>query len=113
MDEHQTLKAIERIHADEEHVPVILRYWDMLMIFEAATMTLTHPNVTDYTKQYYAELAQQLEKRLRDEFPELEPLMKMCWNRQLPLTHDPAVQQKRDEWVEKMSKRMRRKTGRL
>jgi hypothetical protein len=112
MDEHVSLDTIARIHGNEEVVPVMLRYWDILMIFETSTMTLTHPNITDDAKRYYTELAMQLELRLAEEFPELRPLLKMCWNRQLPLTHDPNTIQKRQDWVNTMSTRYRRKTGR-
>lgn len=112
MDEHITLQTIERIHVDNEMVPVVLRYWDILMVFEAATMTLTHPNITEYNKQYYTDLAKTLELRLAEEFPELKPLLKMCWNRQLNMTDDPHTLSNRQARLDNMNARYRRKTGR-
>lgn len=112
MDEHKSLDAIARIHADEQQVPIIMRYWDLFMIFEVCTLTLTHPNITAQNKAYYTELARQLEARLSEEFPELMPLMSMCWNRQLNLTTDPLKLERREEWLRKMNTRIRRKTGR-
>lgn len=112
MSEHQSFEAIARIYHDEQNVPVMMRYWDLFMIFEVATLTLTHPNLTDESKRYYTDLATQFEARLAEEFPELIPLMKMCWNRQLSSTDDPLKLMKREEWIAKMSARYRRKTGR-
>ncbi len=112
MDEHQSLNAVANIYHDDQQVPVVMRYWDMFMIFEVCTLTLTHPSLTAENRVYYTELAKQFEARLAEEFPELVPLMKMCWNRQLTLTDDPLKLERRERWVNQMSARYRRKTGR-
>ena len=107
-----SLDTIGRIYRDTEVIPVMLRSWDLFMIFQASTMTLTHPNLPDDSKAYFTELAKQLEARLAEDYPELQPLMKMCWNRQLTLTDDPDKIAARERWIAQMTARERRKTGR-
>lgn len=94
MDEQGGIEMMRRIHENHEHVPVLLQYWDILMIFEAATMTLTHPDMNEYLKTYFTELAKQLEARLAEEFPELQPLLDECWQRSPHMSTDRLVKGK-------------------
>lgn len=94
MDENAGINAIRRIHGSEEFVPLVLHWWDIFMIFQSCTLTLTHPEQTETNITYYTQLAKQLEVRLSEEFPELVPLMTMCWHRGGAVSVDDDIKRK-------------------
>lgn len=81
MDEQEQLKYLERLHEDKTLHPVYMTNWDMWQLFEVCTLTLTHPELPEYSQAYYTDLAKQLEQHVLEDHPDLAELAKACWNR--------------------------------
>lgn len=93
-DEKQQLAELEKLFKDDALHPVLMKLWDVWQLFELATLTLTHPDLPDYSREYYTQLAQQFESFVLAEFPGLTELAKACWHRgpQSPIT--PEMQKR-------------------
>lgn len=91
MDEKKQLEILERLYKDETIHPLLLTMWDVWQFFELCTLTLTHPNLPDYSRQYYTEMGHQLETFVLEEFPDLKELATACWNRGANSPINPAM----------------------
>lgn len=81
MDEQTELNRLARLYQDETLHPVLMRLWDVWQLFEICTLTLTHPELPDYSRQYFTQLAEQFQQFVLAEYPDLADHAAACWKR--------------------------------
>lgn len=81
MNEKEQLDYLARLHADTTVHPVMMTHWDIWQLLELCTLTLTHPELPEYSRQYFTDLGKQFETFVLADHPYMAELAKACWNR--------------------------------
>lgn len=91
MDENKQIGYLNALYRDQTLHPVVMTLWDVWMLFELCTLSVTHPELPDYSKDYFTQMGHQLETFVLEEFPDLKELAEACWNRGPNSPINPAM----------------------